>query len=175
MDIMLLRVFQQQVLHQCDFMLLAANEVNSGLQQQNLTMVFFGTQNLLNAVANISKALWGQRGKFSEARKDLRDSIGIGDDSPLHQVTMRNHFEHFDERLDKWWSDSKAHNFMDFNLAPRSSVAGIEEIDWFRIFDPKTTDMTFWSEDFNLQQLINEVQRILPKLKEEANKPHWVT
>jgi hypothetical protein len=86
---------------------------------------------------------------------------------------MCNNFEHFDERLDRWWRESPNHNAIDLSLTPHTGVGGIDNINWFRIFDPQTTDMTFWGDDFNVQQLLNGVQRILPTLREEANKPHW--
>ena len=62
---------------------------------------------MLNAGANISKAFWGSGGKLAVERKPLRDSIGIDDKSPLRAVTMRNNFEHFDERIDRWWTSPK--------------------------------------------------------------------
>jgi hypothetical protein len=83
---------------------------------------------------------------------------------------MRNNFEHFDERLDRWWAKSKRHNYSDFNLGP---IGSFDEIDSFRNFDPASTDLSFWGQAFNLQSLINEVQSILPKLEAEASKPHW--
>ena len=175
MDVMLLRLFQQQVLNQCKFMLLAANDITAALQTHDVTRTFCGLQNLLNAAANISKALWGQAGKLAAQRQDLRDSIGVSDDSPLRTVTMRNNFEHFDERLDVWWRDSQQHNNVDFCLMPKSAVKGVDPVDWFRVFDPATTDLYFWSQEFNIQELITEVQRMLPKLQEEASKPHWAT
>lgn len=88
---------------------------------------------------------------------------------------MRNNFEHLDERLDRWWSDSQSHNICDMNIASRQSISGIDSLGWFRNFDPQTTDVTFWSEDFNIQRIVDEAQRILPKLQEEANRPHWET
>jgi hypothetical protein len=94
MELMLLRIFQQQVLGQCKNLLLSANEVNQSLAKYDVQGVFYALQNLLNAGANISKALWGQGGKLADQRKPLRDSIGIDDTSPLREVTMRNNFEH---------------------------------------------------------------------------------
>ena len=176
METMLLRLYQNQVLLQCEFVLTAANEVNVGLAQQDtnsIHYIFYGIQNLLNAAANISKALWGAKGKMSLERKELRDSIGVTDASPLHEVDMRNNFEHFDERLDRWWKDSPRHNYVDLNIMPRSAIAGVDNNDVFRVFDPKTTDLIFWSEQFNIQAIVNEIQQILPKLKIEAAKPHW--
>lgn len=175
MDLMLLRTFQRQVELQCQFLLTSANDINAGLQSQNVQQTFYGIQNLLNAAANVSKALYGSGGKKTVDRKPLRDSIGVDDNSSFREVAMRNNFEHLDERLDRWWSDSKSHNICDMNIASRQSISGIDSLGWFRNFDPQTTDVTFWSEDFNIQNIVNEAQRILPKLQEEADKPHWET
>ena len=173
MDVALLRIFQRQVALQCRFILMAAQEINVGLQQRNVERVFYEIQNLLNAGANVSKALWGQGGRLANERKPLRDSIGIGDDSPLRQVAMRNNFEHFDERLDRWWNQSTHHNSIDLMIGPNSAIAGVADIDRFRAFDPLTAKMNFWGQDFNVQVIVDEVQKILPRLQDEANKPHW--
>jgi len=174
MDTFHLRIFQHQVLDQCHFLLASANEVNQGLAQHDNNRVFYGIQNLLSAGANISKMLWGQGGKRSEQRKRLRDSIGISDNSPLREVTMRNHFEHMDERIDRWWSESQRHNHADKNIGPKDrTIVGLDTIDMFRLFDPQTTEIVFWGQEFNLQALVNEVQTILPLLQAEASKPHW--
>jgi hypothetical protein len=117
--------------------------------------------------------LWGQGGSLSAQRQTLRDSIGILDDSPLRNVTMRNNFEHFDERLDKWWRKSQRHNQADFNIGSKTMISGIDPIDWFRNFDPQTGNLYFWSQEFNIRELVIETQQIVPKLREEAEKPHW--
>lgn len=169
METMLLRIFQTQVLLQCDFMYFAADELNAALRTQDINRsinrAFFAIQNLLGAAANISKALWGPRGSKSTERKELRDSIGISDTSPLRQVTMRNNFEHFDDRLDKWWVESPRHNCADLILGPAGALGGLDEIDMFRIFDPASTDVVFWGQRFNIQALMNEVDQIVPRLR----------
>jgi hypothetical protein len=164
MELMLLRTFQSQVALQCKFLLLAASEVNRAVRDRNTESAFYALQNLLNAGANISKALWGQSGKLENDRKPIRDSIGIGDDSPLRDVTMRNNFEHFDERLDRWWQQSTSHNNLDLMIGPKNMIAGADDMDKFRHFDPTTADIVFWGQEFNLQKLVGEVQRIFPSL-----------
>lgn len=173
MELMLLRTFQRQAALQCKFILLAAQDIDTGLQKGDIEYTFYAVQNLLNASANVSKAFWGSGGKFATERKALRDSIGVDDNSSLKEVTMRNNFEHFDERLARWWKESQQHNHADLNLGPRNMIAGISDIDRFRAYDPTTKDLSFWGQDFNLQDLTDEAQRILPKLQAEANKPHW--
>lgn len=175
METMLLRLFQSQVLLQCEFALAAAREINESLAQrspESISQTFFCIHNFLNATANISKALWGTKGRMNSERQELRDSIGVTDVSPLHEVDMRNNFEHYDERLDRWWKDSTHHNCVDLNIMPRSAIEGVDDNDVFRMFDPQTTDLIFWSERFNIQMIVNEIQRILPKLRIEAAKPH---
>ncbi len=171
MEKLLLQQFQVQVELQCEFLLAAAHDVNTGLAAKDVRHTFYALQNVLNAGANISKALWGSGGKLADKRKPLRDSIGIEDCSPLRDVAMRNNFEHFDERLDRWWAESENHTWADLNIGNRASFEVNAEIDSFRIFDPRTTDITFWGERFNLQTLVIEVEKILPKLQEELNTP----
>ncbi len=168
-----LRVFQRQVLDQCRFLLFATEGVNEGLRKNDLVLVFYNLQNMLNAGANISKMLWGQRGRKLEERRALRASIGVPDDSVLRDATMRNHFEHMDERIDRWWETSRHHNHADKNLGPATAIGGLDPVDMFRMFDPSSADVTFWGERFNLQAIVTEVEKIMPALQAEAEKPHW--
>ncbi|MCJ7811204.1 MAG: hypothetical protein MUP62_03290 [Dehalococcoidia bacterium] len=178
MDLMLLRNFQRQVLLQCEFILLAAADINETLKmgqegKDTINRVFYAIQNLLVAAANVSKALWGLSGAQSAQRQALRASIGISDASPLREVDMRNHFEHFDERLERWWSDSSRHNIADLCIGPPEMIKGLDDSEMFRFFDPRTTEIVFWGQRFNLQELVDEVSRIIPALRTEAAKPHW--
>lgn len=86
---------------------------------------------------------------------------------------MRNNFEHFDERLDRWHRESKQHNCMDLNLGAPNAIAGIDEIDRFRMFDPGTGELWFWGENFNLKTLVAELNRLRPIATKEASRPHW--
>jgi hypothetical protein len=176
MELMLLRVFQQQILLQCQYLLFAADDLVAAMPANGRAdpdRAFFAIQNFLNAAANISKGFWGQAGSRAEERRELRESVGLADSSPLRNVTMRNHFEHFDERLETWWKTSRNHNIIDRNFANRSFVTGSEPVDWFRNFDPASGDLYFWSQDFNVNEIIREVQLLLPKLTLEASKP-WL-
>jgi hypothetical protein len=156
---------------------MAADDLDVALDQRNSNCtaddIFYALQNLLNAAANISKALWGSRGKYRGERKELRDSIGVEDASPLFAVTMRNHYEHFDERLDRWWNESKGPQYVDLNVSSRSDISVVDKNNWFRNFDRKTRQLTFWEDDFDIQGIIEEVRRILPKVQEEADKSPW--
>jgi hypothetical protein len=58
-------------------------------------------------------------------------------------------------------------------LVPHGPVAGLADIEMFRVFDPTTFDVVFWGERFNVQAIATEVARIFPIAEREAAKPHW--
>ena len=102
MDLMLLRTFQRQIQLQCQAIMLAAHDLNGAMTTGDTIHAWIAIQNLLTAAANISKALWGKGGRLKEERASLRESIQVDNASPLRLVVMRNHFEHYDEKLDEW-------------------------------------------------------------------------
>jgi hypothetical protein len=174
MEIFQIRIFQHQVFDQCKFLVFSAQQLDLATKQGDMDGIFYSIQNLLNSGANISKLLFGSGGRKSEERKPLRDSIGVADDSPLRDVTMRNNFEHVDERIDRWWENSPTRNIADRLVGPKGRVVvGPETIGMFRQYDPFTAEVIFWDQEFNLKSLVDEVQRIIPKVREESQKPHW--
>ena len=170
METRLIRIFQYQVHLQCKFVLYAASDINEAVAQQNGEKIFYAIQNLLSAAANISKALWGQGGRSELERKPLRDSFGVGDDSVLRIVGMRNHFEHFDERLNAWWDQSKKHGYVDLFQGSLQSIKGVDEKDIFRAYNPRSTDVIFWGEHFQIQSIVDEINGWLPRLEQEVAK-----
>jgi hypothetical protein len=116
----------------------------------------------------------GQGGKFSAEREPLRASLRVPADSPLRKVTMRNNFEHFDERLDAWWEKSAQHNHVDMIVGPGSLVSGFADVEMFRQLDTRSGDLTFWGQRFNLPDIIAEIDRVRLIAETEAAKPNWV-
>lgn len=187
MDRMVLRIFQRQVRDQCRFVLMSGEILNSALpvlrdneqwpdgHMQAMDQILYALQNLLTAAANISKALWGSGGKLEEQRRPLRESLGVSDDSPLRSTSLRNHFEHFDERVDVWDKKSTSHNHVDRLLGPSHSVAGnaIDDVDRFRNYDPATGIATFWGQEHDIAALAQAAADLLPVAEQEAKKPHW--
>lgn len=172
MDTMLLRLLQRQVLLNCQFVLTADEELRRSPTDPIQT--WYAIQNLLSAAANISKVLWGASGKLSAERQPVRTSLAVDESCPLRNVGMRNNFEHFDERLTRWWAESSNHNFVDQNFGDiRRAITGFDGTDIFRNFDPQTGMVTFWEEDVDLSSIVREVHRLLPIVTIEAEKPHW--
>jgi hypothetical protein len=173
MDLLLLRVFQRQVQLQCQALLVAGHDFNSAQTTGDMAHTWIAIQNILSAAANISKALWGQGGRLSAEREPLRVSLQVDDTSPLRDVVMRNHFEHYDERLDHWWKTSEAHNHLDMGVLAPGAIQGLADTDMFRVFDPTTAEIVFWGQRFNVGALVQEAARLLPIASAEGNQPHW--
>lgn len=119
-------------------------------------------QAMLGAVANISKALWGQSGSRAAERSDLRAALEVKDTSPLRPTSMRNHFDHFDDRLVEWWDRSTGREYVDLNICPEADVRHVPAEKRFRHYDPLTERLTFWGDGYHLPTITAEIERIAP-------------
>jgi hypothetical protein len=129
-------------------------------------------QSFLTAVANISKALWGQSGRHATKRAALRASLGVTDPSPLAVTSMRNNFDHFDDRLDTWWTKSVSKNSVDFFVGDvASAIVGVSTDEMFRSYDPATGDLVFWGDRYNIPTVVAEIERLMDAANREASKP----
>ncbi|MDP2328469.1 MAG: hypothetical protein Q8M79_10360 [Dehalococcoidia bacterium] len=162
MDPFLVEVFAGQVRLQCQFIVMAAEALSHALRSGDTTQTFHAVQGLLSAAANVQKALWGQGGRRQADREVLRQHLGIEENSPFRQMGMRDNFDHFDERLEEWWRQSKSQNYVDLNVGNvAAALTGTEEIDVFRNLDPATMDLVFWGDTFNIAAIVAAAQQIL--------------
>lgn len=132
-----IKAFLFQIREQCHHALIARWLMDDPVQE----MTWFGISAFLSATANLSKCFWGEKGKYEKERAPLRDRVGVPNDSPLRITNMRNHFEHFDSRIDKWAGSDDPRNYADLNIGAR--VEGITSGDEFRAYDPGTHVVDF--------------------------------
>jgi hypothetical protein len=168
MDSRLQQLFLFQIMNQCQFVIKASGELDAALERSDTVAAFYSIQNLLSASANVAKALWGEGGRLATQRQVLRDRIGVDDKSPLKSPTMRNNFDHFDERLERWWDQSKEQSYVDLCISDRPDFGGLPQSDTFRLLDKTTMTLTFWGQEFSLRDLVSETQRILPIVTRET-------
>ena len=89
--------------------------------------------------------------------------MGIDDESALRSRKFRNHFEHYDERLEKWLMSSERHNYIDSNIGPIGSIPGFVVTDYIRNFDPTTWTLTFRGDRYELAPVLRAVKDLLAK------------
>jgi hypothetical protein len=160
MDVYHLRIFQREVARQCDFALMAHNDLVQALNQLERVSrgetdnrnriwnrILYSIHSLLVASVNMSKFQKLER-KFDLRGQQLRCSLKVPQDSSLKSRDFRTHYEHFDERLEELINSSQSHNFIDSNLGPLPE--GAEPVDYPRNFDPVTYTLTFRGESYEL-------------------------
>ena len=91
---------------------------------------------------------------------------------------VRNHFEHFDERIDQWYDDSLQRGslmWIDSNIGPANSMIkmGGKPIVGIRHFDPNTGKLIIVGDEFHLPTLAKDLTDLLAtanRLLEELNQ-----
>lgn len=110
---------------------------------------WLAVQSMLAALANISKLLFPPDSK--QRGIELRQSLGIPDDSFFNSRRMRNNYEHFDERIDTWAKTRKAKHLVDRTIGDHASLQQEFGIDnCLRNYDPDRGILTFCGETFEI-------------------------
>jgi hypothetical protein len=194
MDSIYLDMFRGQISRECKFAINAVSEMKRGLEiigksnqsregqpqgdlearKQGLDLFWYSAESFLRATGNISKVFWpppplSRNKDLSDITKKrgehLQRIYQMSDNSPLKNRTLRDLFEHFDERLDEWFYSSEHHNLFDSNLLPRQFVA--KSKDYLRNFDPVEWVLFFAGDELEFKPIIESVV----ELKQKTDRP----
>jgi hypothetical protein len=100
---------------------------------------------------------------------ELRQALGLLDEHPLKSRKLRDHLEHFDERLDAWAVSSASRNFVQDCIGPAGAISGLDPTDQMRWFDPATDRILFRGEAFELRSMVEGLEEI--RVKAAALRP----
>jgi hypothetical protein len=175
MDNLLLRVFLIEIERQTGFALIAALDLNVALKSENVDRIWYSVQSLLIAAGNVSKLLWPSSCTVPKRGEELRSILKVPDSSPLQPRKFRNHFEHFDERLEKWAASSHRKNFADSNVGPPGMIKGVDPGDYLRNYNTKEHCVTFRGDTYALKPVIVALKNLnkeaVSALNDFANPP----
>lgn len=169
-DSYLVEIFEREIMHQWDIAARSISMMNLVLRResQDVGLFWFGLDAALGALGNISKIFF-PLGKLDtdpgRRRAYMRQLYGITDHSLLRSRDARNGFEHFDERLDRWFRNSTRKNFADRNISEPDDISGLESIDFARHFDPKSNTVTVFGVALDFQELVLEVKSIIDQVQ----------
>jgi hypothetical protein len=168
MNALLLDLFQREVNRQCKFALTAVEDMESVLRTDpfNSDGFWYSVQAFLVAVGNISKLLWPSNPHISERGRELREFLSVEDESVLAPRSFRNHFEHFDERLEDWATSSDRHGFADSNVRPPNMIVGLDAGDFLRNFDTSRFAITFRGDVYEVRPIVEAIGALLPRTSE---------
>lgn len=176
MDEHLLRLYLGQVKEECEAAKKAINDLNAALQSKGNVSPFPPAQALVHHAAAVSRIFWPPGGKDKQVSQRshsrgeaLRKAIGLTTPHPVQSRTLRDHFEHFDERLDQWAEASRNRNIIKRLIGPRDAIGGdgISDGDIIHHYDPASHIYAFRGEKFDVQALATGLEDIVSKMKEK--------
>lgn len=184
MDEFLQKIYLGQVKQECERCFQAIHAMNAIMNKQFEDDFFQPALDLIHHAAAVSRIFWppGGRNKQNTKRAQrrgqfLRDLLVIPAGHAVQNRSLRDHFEHFDERLDDWAETSKNRNIVFRFIGSRNAIGGsaIQDSDIIHHFDPQTKVFSFRGEKFDVQALAHGLDDIFKKATEkleelEANK-----
>lgn len=166
MDDHINQIFLAEVVSQAESAFLSIGEMNNAIQTPgNGNRQFFRAAHyFLIHTAAISRILWSDS-KNKEVKKrtaQLRKLLGLPEEHVLRSRRLRNHIEHYDERIDDWIRSSRNHNIVVDMIGPRNAVGGdgIQDQDIFRSYDPSSKCFYFRGELFDIQEIANGISDV---------------
>lgn len=168
-DSFLLHVLVRHVETQAAFALVAWEDLRD---ERDTQLAFYSIHAMLNAAGAVSKVLWGLTTDGKRERRPLREALGVlpGETWAVRKLTVRNRFEHHDERIFEWWATSTSRDLVDANIGPRAEFLQIvrDPRDVFRHYDQTTGDVWFWGDRLSLTTVADECA----ELNERASR--WI-
>jgi len=152
-------VFTGEIVLQSKIAELAAKRLSVSKDNLDQIEVWSSIQSILVAAGNVSKILWPQ--KAYEARGErLRELLKVDDSNILSDRKFRNHFEHYDERIEDWFKKQSSAVYSDLAVDPFKSIWGNVPTNQHRAYGPLTHTLTFRGESFDLAAVLKELKEI---------------
>jgi hypothetical protein len=167
--------FLTQTFVQCEIALTFASDIKHAVLEKEDLRIWCAIQGFLASTANISKMLWPSRRGKTEAMdrgERLRALLSVSDIEILKDRKFRDHFEHFDERLDAW---AEGHSIsrtglLDGWIAYSKVNFDMEKPGLLRIFHAPDLTVTFCGERYPLEPVIEAIERLQVKVQAEARQ-----
>ena len=163
--------FVCEVHRQCKFALLAKEDLSVIVKQErpDLDRIWMSVQTVLIAVGNISKLLWPTNPEYEDRGAELRALLRVDKESVLSSRKFRNHFEHFDERLEAWAAEERTLQF-DCNVGPIGMFGNVDPRNFVRHFDPDNRILVFGDERYELGPVLDAASDLWARAESEYRK-----
>ena len=152
------RFYIREALEQLDFAKRCFADFKQAETSGDVIDLFFHLHHFIVHVANVDKLLDPNSG--SDRALLLTGHVNLSgiDLKPFRR--LRNHLEHFDERLDRWLSNYDGHAFFDKNII--TGAKGFPSKAFLRALDGDV--FKFYGEDYPLGQLREVVEQLYFRL-----------
>lgn len=161
-------VFIGEIVKQAKIAKRAAERLQATTDDFDELEVWCSIQSILVAAGNVSKILWPSRKSSAARGKMLRAQLNIDDRNLLSDRKFRNHFEHYDERIEDWFENNQSAAYMDSSIDPFESIWGSNPATLHRAYNPLTQTLTFRGESVDLGGVLNVLEEIRHKCRHLA-------
>ena len=127
--------------------------------------VWCSIQSILVAAANVSKILWPVGKSYMARGKRLRELLGVDDRNLLSDRTLRNHFEHYDERIEDWFDNNNSAVYMDSRIDPFEPTPWSLPRLYQRSYNPTSQKLSFRDETIDLAGLLSALAEVREKCR----------
>jgi len=148
-------IYIREISDNAEFARHAYAEYLAALERKDLSSLFTHIHYFLIHITNIDKLIDCNKNQFR--RNILASRV---DFSPINLKTfrrLRNHLEHFDERIDAWIEKYYGCPFFDLNLV--TGCIGFPKEQALRALDGHT--YLFHGEEYDLLELYNELEKVI--------------
>ncbi len=171
LDEILVGIFVQELNSQMKLADIAASNINHFLSSRmgDNEVFWYHMENLLKALVAMANILWtsNNRNPYKQRSRLLRDRFNLSDEKlPDNLRQTRNWFEHFDEKIDDWWSESRTHSFADRNIMPLTMIQGLDISDYARFFDPTTSELSVFGRSVNTAEMFDYLKSIMNRIND---------
>jgi hypothetical protein len=157
MNARLTYLYLLEIFRQASFIISAFQSVKERLEtgKPRDEHLWLAVQSILIASANISKILFPVH---SKARgRELCRLLKVDQTTVFFDRLVRNHFEHFDERIETWEGNG-LENWIDMNVAPSYAFEGAENAAFMRNINPYTLEIYVWDDVFDIKRTKEEAE-----------------
>lgn len=152
-------VFLSEIVFQSKIAQRASDRLRATRDHFDKLEVWSSIQLILVAAANVSKILWPQK-KYKSRGDLLRKLLNVDQNNLLSDRRFRNHFEHYDEKIENWFKDQPSAVYRDLEIDPFKSIWGITDHNKNRTYDPIKQTITFRGESLDLEEVLNALEEI---------------
>lgn len=127
-------------------------------------------QTILVATGNISKILWPVKKDYKPRSERLRQLLKVEKDSPLSSRKFRNHFEHYDERIEEYFKGVYGGVYDDLAMNPHltSGIFGDTPRYTNRGYNSFNNTLVFRNEILDFDELFKALENIYENCKPYA-------
>ncbi len=149
-------IFISEVLLQSKIALRAFERLQATHENFDRLEVWSSIQSILVSVANISKILWPSKNRLRGKR--IRELLKVEGDSILSNRKFRNHFEHYDERIEEWFHKRTTGVYTDLAMNP--SLWGGFGNNAHRGYNSVDNSLVFRGERYDLNKVFSAISDV---------------